>query len=125
MNRTIKFRGKGLYSDKWIAGYYLVNRGDHFITPDEIVNPLVHWSDYQVAPDTIGQFTGLVDKHGTEIYEGDILESEVHKAHYVGFCDGGFDLIEPNEERLGLGRLSIYAQHMQVIGNIHDNPELI
>lgn len=73
MKRVILFRGWNKKNKKWIYGYYCVNRGEHFIAPDEFVNPLASYEDYVVDADTVGQFTGIKDKKGKKIFEGDII----------------------------------------------------
>lgn len=76
--RAIKFRGRNAHGE-WLYGYYVVNRGEHFICPDEFVNPHTDPSKYSIDPKTLGQFTGLYtpkleDKQTlVEVYEGDIL----------------------------------------------------
>ena len=129
MKRTIKFRGYNLKNNKWIYGYYLVNRGQHFVVEDGIAPPNNTWEDYLVEADTIGQFTGLFDRCGVEIYEGDIvlLLSIIERAfvcynndrcrfefrRYV--AEGGF-ISTPKDFNTYL---------YEVVGNTYDNPELI
>ena len=73
MTRQIIFRGYNLKNQKWLYGYYLVNRGQHFICPEGFANPLASWEDFVVEEESVGQFTEVKDREGTDIYEGDIV----------------------------------------------------
>lgn len=73
--REILFRGWNKKNKKWLYGYYLVNRGEHFISPDEFVNPLASCEDYVVEADSVGQYTGMKDAKGVKIFEGDIIKT--------------------------------------------------
>ena len=70
--RRIVFRGYNLKNKKWLYGYYLVNRGKHYIVQDEVVEPFSEPSDFEVDPESVGHRVGGLD--GTDIYEGDIVE---------------------------------------------------
>ena len=147
--RTIKFRGKCCHSDAWAYGN-LVDYGedecpeiqgfDVFRENDDV------WKEPIVERDTIGQFTGLYDKNGKEIYEGDILRYpakdkyqeenfvsfevfwhdndcadnhvgwQIDRRHFHGCICGTFDIST---------FLPRYTKKMVIIGNIHDNPELL
>ena len=122
----------------WAYGLYLqggYNKGEnranvkvrHIISDDFY---------YDVDPDTIGQFTGLVDKNGKEIYEGDILQwgyGEYKVKHEVVFQNGAFGYFygdgisfvpyagNTNFDFARFGK----DDSFEVIGNIHDNPELL
>lgn len=132
--RTIKFRAKTT-NGEWVYGHYSTGG---FIHTDgmETVRHLIHADMlYDVDENTVGQFTGLHDKDGKEIYEGDIIEYtheiciEDGPGTYVGvvgFCEGVFCLHEDSDATIAY---AIYHSEeyggICVIGNIHDNPELL
>ena len=72
--REIKFRGYNRKREMWLYGSYILNRGHHFIAPDEFAEGKT-WEDYEVEEDSIGQFTGVCDCDLEPIYEGDLLIS--------------------------------------------------
>lgn len=125
MKREILFRGFNEKNNKWIYGHYFVNRGLHFVVTDGIqTNPLVDWTGFVVNPDTIGQYTGLKDKNGKKIFEGDIISIGDPNIKYIimwrndGFC----------AKQIGASSyigLTYWASDIEVLGNVIDNPELI
>ncbi len=136
--RTIKFRGYNRKNNEWLHGFYLQNRGAHFVCPDEFATNKC-FDDYQVDPETVGQFTGIVDKNDKEIYEGDIVKTQFSKdpLGHVVWHNNGYFCICTSDERMKYGEdFTTIGQFVQdqidgdrikidVIGNIHDNPELI
>ncbi len=64
MKRLIKFRGYNKKNEKWLYGSYILNRGHHFVAPDEFAEGRT-WEDYEVEEDSIGQLVGLTDTEGT------------------------------------------------------------
>jgi len=130
MKREIKFRGKRIDTGEWVYGDLLQNGS---ITHISNFDNGVFRDHYEVDPETVGQFTGLTDKNGKEIYEGGIVnfewsdknDSEMIK-HEVIFKDGEFRM-KPMKSLMETWeiRISNYANQIEIIGNIHENPELI
>lgn len=121
--RTIKFRGKRIDDGKWIYGYLAGT--DSINSIDEVAYP-----NEDVAPDTIGQFTGMLDKNGKEIYEGDIvryyddIEDELVSSHVIYHKESCSFCAAPTKLCGDYIGITAYWQ-FEVIGNIHDKPELI
>lgn len=128
--REIKFRGKRLDNGEWIEGDLLRMLDHWFIFP----NPAPEGIDkYAVDPATVGEFTGLKDKNGKEIYEGDVIRSPLSedktRPHRIFYHTGNAAFMGALVDRkelcyLRLDQDWIYKFGKEVIGNIHDNPEL-
>ena len=125
MNREIKFRGR---NDRhgWLTGHYFVNRGVHFIAEDGIANPLNTWEDYSVDPETVGQYTGLKDRNGKDVWEGDLLRTPEGDIMVAEWRDAQImtRCVRPHNPRYKNSLTFAYPVSV-VIGNIHDNPELL
>ena len=128
--REILFRGKRMDNREWIYGDLLQNIDAVKIREQEKSIHAIAKS-FTVDPETVGQYTGLKDKNGREIYEGDICgcfcNTQLFEVKYCSERCGYFfdDCIlsggcEPAPECLGNLENTI-----EVIGNIHDNPELL
>ena len=126
--REILFRGWNKKNKRWLNGYYFAYRGYHFISPDDKVNPLDTYEDYVIDADTVGQYTGLKDAKGKRIFEGDIIES--NGSRYVIQYDEEEAKFVAAHEKLSFLMYGINQQWINkwkkvIIGNIHENPELM
>ena len=124
---TIKFRGKDIETGEWLYGDLIQRLGYYpAILTTYPTEGKVGYAERAVKEDTVGQFTTLRDKNGKEIYAGDILkageEKDLLEVRFVrgifaflwnGDLDNEFPCNAPTQE------------WAEVVGNIHDNPEMI
>jgi uncharacterized phage protein (TIGR01671 family) len=133
--REIVFRGKRTDTGEWVCGDVLNgcvirDTGLSVSTVNMSCECEVECRGFRVIPDTVGQYTGLVDKKGVKIFEGDIVLVGVDKKKYiVRFCQGEYLLdADGNNSPLQMrenGRLaSKNTYYLKVIGTIHDKPKL-
>lgn len=140
--RTIKFRGKDIETGKWVYGFYVCLE-DISRKPIDGKERITHriytgfadscasqdgydfYGDWhEIAPETVGQFTGVLDGRNQEIYENDIVAT-----YFDGHCtyqgevrfEAGRFIVSTNNGLL----TNIGGKSWLVIGNIHDNPELL
>lgn len=133
--REILFRAKDIFTGKWIEGYYELGYDAETEKLTHYMWVLNHTEKYgemfMVIPETVGQFTGLYDKNGKKIFEGDIVNEELRHN-----CQKNFKVYF-SEERGGYFPFAcgdgcgccedevVTDKYCEVIGNIHDNPELL
>ena len=112
--REILFRGKRVSDNKWVEGYY-DGTYQHGIIHQ-------HWCD-RIDPKTLCEFTGIYDRNGVKIFEGDIVKLPLSERNCkVVFKSGDF-VAEYGSQGLIVNN-SLYGGNVEVIGNIYDNPEL-
>ena len=149
--REILFRGERTYNGEWVEGFAIFADNKAFILNNAKVEFAKGFNEnklnfvlIEVIPETVGQYTGLTDKNGKKIFEGDIVEfsskdyygsSEKGKVifsngcfviEYVIYDDiTSFHRIGEVRKEIDMGATHIITYQYEVIGNIHDNPELL
>jgi uncharacterized phage protein (TIGR01671 family) len=134
--REILFRGKRIDNGEWVYGSLILWKcGDAEICVSS-TEEREEQSKVIVHPETVSQYTGLTDKNGKKIFEGDIVaqnwydhdEPSDDSFGEVVFCeyDCSFSVMDIQKDGIApLGRCHAYRWEAEVIGNIHDNPELL
>lgn len=123
--REILFRGKRVDNGEWVEGFYACVLDMHYIITgrfDSLTNGIINSEAYKVDPSTIGQFTGLEDKLGTKIFEGDVIDDL--GVEYIVVFDSDYAQFRGKFDGWN-AEISHIASRCEVIGNIHDNPELL
>ncbi len=141
--REILFRGKDVFSGDWVEGYYEFGYDAETETPTHYMWVVNHTEKYGemfvVIPETVGQYTGLTDKNGKKIFEGDVVTTKyklgrggyyVFEVYYnESLCQFALTInsgsYTKNKQYDWLQLTELKANKIEVIGNIHDNPELL
>ena len=131
--REIEFRGKRLFDNKWFYGYlfiwYDVNGKEFYDLLDKkeevIVNHIgqTYPAMYEIKKETLGQYTGLKDKNGKKIFEGDIVKAFYFEKEVIGKIEFIYGTFALTNSGISDNQLFIFEK-LEVIGNIYDNPEL-
>lgn len=121
MKREILFRGKRVDNGEWVEGLYFKTtfntvRAVGLTTCIQVIDD-IKYKCFEVVPETVGQFTGLTDKNGKRIFEGDIVNHGNLYTHFTVKWDDKSAMFKHCHE--------IYTDRVEVIGSIHDNPELL
>ncbi len=134
--REIKFRGRRIDNGEWVVGYLreiwgAIDRHFTICPADEFKND--GWTDIgevEVIPESIGQYTGLIDKHGKEIYEGNIFNRPIKGVKALG---NPYVVTYENCEFMGRGKDGFFLhlsnwtlpKFYEVIGSLTNPPELL
>ena len=127
--RKILFKGKRIDNGGWIYGSPIFQDGYvliRFWNSEEF-----KFEEHLIAPESVSEYTGLTDKNGTKIFEGDVIlypwsDQDKPQRFTIKFKDGQF-VASPVKETEDYWDFMVggYSKEMEVIDNIHDNPELL
>ena len=130
--REILFRGKRVDNGEWVEGCGIIateNWVSIFTVIDDIDENSSEVNEIEVLPETVGQFTGLFDKNGKKIFEGNIVRYDVNYHDMVISYDvenwGGWLYEDMDDNMQAYSIYEFCLKDIAVVGNIHDNPELL
>jgi len=132
--RDIKFRGIMIDNGEWVYGFYTeIEHNDDkshihaYIMPVPLLEnqPKDKPALVEIDPETVGQYTGLKDKNGVEIYEGDTLRLDGYWDEVVTFNGGSFTVYGVNYPPCDFVIDRSHVAIREVIGNIHENADLL
>ena len=127
--REVLFRGKRTDNGLWVYGSLFKRIYTQHIFPLPITTTKI-----EVIPETVGQFTGMTDKNGKQIFEGDIIRAKIEDGNHEGFTwpnkcvdfqKGSFCLTDGKGYVFCVLGAFAPSVSLEVIGNKHDNPELL
>ena len=119
------FRGKCRKTGEWRYGWYRRNR--YYLTT--LIESESTGMGHEVIPETVGQFTGLLDKNGVRIFEGDVLKTFCIEGELI-HCRVEYDIpkgrfLAVNDYEAFDVTAARFPDYTEIIGNIHDHPELL
>ena len=128
MNREILFRAKPIYEETIIGTDFYYGDLCRYANGETTIRQPETGYEMSVKPETIGQYTGITDRNGKKIFEGDIIKTDLFgRNHFISFGKsakwGQCFCVESKNSIIYL--TEIYAKSSDIIGDIHSNPELL
>lgn len=128
MTREKKFRGKRVDNGEWVTGLYDSYEFKSYINKEDYSDGIYSHYSFKVIPETVGEYIGT-NKNGIEIYEGDITKAPTRTRYVIAWnqekCLFAEHFKNTFLREFTLASYPIELDRIEIIGNIHDNPELL